>query len=98
MSAPQGLRSVIGDTIQSVKELSAAAFMGYGMSTAAYGISIVQVYLYFRNYPKDSIFLKLTVAALWTLDTLSSIVTSHALYTLYVLNFNNLFADAHIPW
>ncbi|KAJ7310833.1 hypothetical protein DFH08DRAFT_898431 [Mycena albidolilacea] len=98
MSSPEGLGSVIRDAIQSAKELSAAAFIGYGVSTAAYGISIVQVYLYFRNYPKDNIFLKLTVAALWTLDTLSSIVNSHALYTLYVLNFNNLFADAHIPW
>ncbi|KAF7333756.1 hypothetical protein MVEN_02332300 [Mycena venus] len=98
MSAPEGLGSVISDAIQSVKELSAAGFIGYGVSTVAYGISVVQVYLYFRNYPKDSIFLKLTVAALWTLDTLSSIVTSHALYTLYVLNFNNLFADAHMPW
>jgi len=68
------------------------------VSTVAYGISVVQVYLYFCNYPKDSIFLKLTVAALWTLDTLSSIVYSHALYTLYVLNFNNLFADARMPW
>jgi len=68
------------------------------VSTVAYGISVVQVYLYFRNYPKDSIFLKLTVAALWTLDTLSSIVMSHALYTLYVLNFNNLFADVKMPW
>ncbi|KAJ7927775.1 hypothetical protein B0H13DRAFT_1861026 [Mycena leptocephala] len=64
MSAPEGLGSVIRDAIQSAKELSAAAFIGYGVSTAAYGISIVQVYLYFRNYPKDSIFLKLTVAAL----------------------------------
>ncbi|KAJ7034175.1 hypothetical protein C8F04DRAFT_1234434 [Mycena alexandri] len=98
MSAPEGLGSVIGDAIQSVKELSAAALIGYGVSTVAYGISIVQVYLYFRNYPRDSIFLKLMVAALWTLDTLSSIVISHALYTLCVLNFNNLFADAHIPW
>ncbi|KAJ7337572.1 hypothetical protein DFH08DRAFT_877126 [Mycena albidolilacea] len=88
MSAPEGLGSVIDDAIQSVKELSAAAFIGYGLSTAAYGISIVQVYLYFRNYPKDSIFLKLTMsisdwAPYRTLDTLSSIVTSHALYTLY---------------
>ncbi|KAJ7229249.1 hypothetical protein C8J57DRAFT_1479208 [Mycena rebaudengoi] len=98
MSAPEGLGPVIRDAIQSVKELSAAAFIGYGVSTTAYGISIVQVYLYFRNYPKDSIFLKLTVAALWTLDTLSSIFNSHALYTLYVFNFNNLFANAHIPW
>jgi hypothetical protein len=31
---------------------------------SAYGISIVQVYLYFRNYPKDSLFLKLTVIAI----------------------------------
>ncbi|KAJ7222087.1 hypothetical protein GGX14DRAFT_694459 [Mycena pura] len=98
MSAPEGLGSVISDAIQSAKELSAAAFIGYGVSTVAYGISVVQVYLYFRNYPKDSIFLKLTVAALWTLDTLSSIAMSHALYTLYVLNFNNLFADAQMPW
>ena len=31
---------------------------------SAYGISVVQVYLYFRNYPKDPIFLKLTVIAI----------------------------------
>jgi hypothetical protein len=31
-------------------------------------------------------------------DTLSSMMTAHALYTFFVLNFGNLAADAYIPW
>ncbi|KAJ7257304.1 hypothetical protein C8J57DRAFT_1472728 [Mycena rebaudengoi] len=94
MSAPEGLGPVIRDAIQSVQELSAAAFIGYGVSTTAYGISIVQVYLYFRNYPKDSIFLKLTVDSRHPLQHLQFTRPIHP----YVFNFNNLFANAHIPW
>jgi hypothetical protein len=34
MAVPEGLGSVIDAAIQSAKELSAAAFIGYGVSTA----------------------------------------------------------------
>ncbi|KAF8172916.1 hypothetical protein K438DRAFT_170438 [Mycena galopus ATCC 62051] len=65
---------------------------------SAYGICVLQVYLYFRNYPKDIIYLKLTAGTLWILDTLSTIMVAHSLYTYFVLNFGNLAADALIPW
>jgi hypothetical protein len=32
------------------------------------------------------------------LDTLSTIMVAHSLYTYFVLNFGNLAADALVPW
>ncbi|KAL0569793.1 hypothetical protein V5O48_012172, partial [Marasmius crinis-equi] len=38
------------------------------------------------------------VAFLWSLDTLTTILVAHSMYTYYVLNFGDLEADARIPW
>jgi len=38
------------------------------------------------------------VGILWTLDTLSTIMVAHSLYTYFILNFGDLAADALIPW
>ncbi|KAJ7774134.1 hypothetical protein DFH07DRAFT_120393 [Mycena maculata] len=91
---PQALAQAIAE----VKEVFATSFIGFAVATTAYGISILQLYLYFRNYPKDNLVLKLTVGTLWLLDTLSTIMVAHSLYTYFVLNFMNLAADALIPW
>ncbi|KAJ7348030.1 hypothetical protein DFH08DRAFT_156274 [Mycena albidolilacea] len=95
---PGGGEVILAAAIKAIKEESAMLLIGYAVSTATYGISILQVYLYFRNYPKDNVSLKLTVATFWTLDTLSSVIASHALYTLYVLDFENLTTYSLIPW
>ncbi|KAK6975047.1 hypothetical protein R3P38DRAFT_3127733 [Favolaschia claudopus] len=90
--------AVIAAAVAEVKEVFATSFIGFAVSTTAYGISILQAYLYFRNYPKDQLPLKLTVGALWILDTLSTIMIAHSLYTYFVLNFGNMAADALVPW
>ncbi|KAJ6600364.1 hypothetical protein DFH09DRAFT_1355669 [Mycena vulgaris] len=89
---------VLAAAIAEVKEVFATSFIGFAVATTAYGICVLQCYLYYRTYPKDSIYLKLTVGTLWTLDTLSTIMVAHSLYTYYVLNFGDLAADALIPW
>ncbi|KAJ7158014.1 hypothetical protein C8R43DRAFT_1234439 [Mycena crocata] len=88
----------IEGAVAEVKEVFATSFIGFAVATTAYGICVVQVYLYYRGYPRDSVYLKFTVATLWILDTLSTIMVAHSLYTYFVTNFGNLAADAFIPW
>jgi len=69
------------------------------LATTIYGISILQVYLYYRNYHADRASLKSMVALLFLLDTLSTIFVAHSLYTFYVLNFEKSPAvELIIPW
>ncbi|KAJ7686121.1 hypothetical protein B0H17DRAFT_1204503 [Mycena rosella] len=89
---------VIAAAIAQVKEVFATSFIGFAVATTAYGICVLQTYFYYRSYPKDSIYLKLTVGTLWILDTLSTIMVAHSLYTYFILNFGDLAADALIPW
>ncbi|KAJ7276705.1 hypothetical protein C8J57DRAFT_1310103 [Mycena rebaudengoi] len=70
-----------------VKQLFATSFIGFAVATALYGISVLQAYLYYRNYPADHWSLKYMVALLFLLDTLCTIFVGHSLYTYFVLNF-----------
>ncbi|KAJ7187115.1 hypothetical protein C8R46DRAFT_284743 [Mycena filopes] len=89
----------IAALVALVKQLFATSFIGFSIATALYGISILQVYLYFRNYPSDHPALKSTVALLWVLDTLCTIFVAHSLYTYFVLNFGKSpTVDLIIPW
>ncbi|KAJ7076686.1 hypothetical protein B0H15DRAFT_1026501 [Mycena belliarum] len=97
-AAPVPDPQVIAAAIAEVKEVFATSFIGFAVATTAYGIGVLQCYLYFRSYPRDSIQLKITVGTLWILDTLSTIMVAHSLYTYFVLNFGDLAADAFIPW
>ncbi|KAF7345756.1 hypothetical protein MVEN_01596100 [Mycena venus] len=100
MSSPSSVPdpAVVAAAVAQVKEVFATSFIGFAIATTAYGISVLQCYLYFRQYPRDSMYLKMTVGTLLLLDTLSTIMTAHALYTYFVLNFGNISSDALIPW
>ncbi|KAJ7575287.1 hypothetical protein C8J56DRAFT_975834, partial [Mycena floridula] len=80
------------------KDSLGSTFIGYALSTTLYGVSNVQTYLYYRNYPGDRLVLKLMVGLLWILDTLTTVLISESVYTYLVLNLNNLIADSVIPW
>ncbi|KAJ7222418.1 hypothetical protein GGX14DRAFT_428709 [Mycena pura] len=73
-AAAAAAAAAVAAAIVQVKEVFA---------TSAYGISVLQCYLYFRDYSRDSVLLKLTVT-----------MVAHSLYTYFVLNFGNLAADA----
>jgi len=82
-----------------VKQEFANSFIGFSVATAIYGISVLQVYLYYRNYAADRVMFKCVVALLFVLDTLTTIFVAHALYTYIVLHLGkSLLVDLAIPW
>ncbi|KAK7039355.1 hypothetical protein R3P38DRAFT_3261724 [Favolaschia claudopus] len=99
MAATAPSAAQIAALVAVVKQLFATSFIGFSIATTLYGISCLQAYLYYRNYPKDHLLLKSTVALLWVLDTLCTIFVAHSLYTYFVLNFGkNPTVDLVIPW
>ncbi|KAJ7278878.1 hypothetical protein C8J57DRAFT_1712835, partial [Mycena rebaudengoi] len=100
MASPTRVPSpaALAAAVEQVKQVFATSFIGFAVATTAYGISVLQCYLYYRNYRKDAIHLKVMVGCLWVSDTLITIMVSHSLYTYFVTNFGDLAADAFIPW
>ncbi|KAF7340804.1 hypothetical protein MSAN_02109500 [Mycena sanguinolenta] len=84
--------------IAAVKESFGTILIGFTIATTLYGITVLQTYLYFRHYTKDALWMRVMVASLWALDTFTTILVAHSLYTYTVLNFLNLAADEAIPW
>ncbi|KAJ7667646.1 hypothetical protein DFH06DRAFT_1322238 [Mycena polygramma] len=83
--------------ISAVKELFASTFIGFSVATTLYGISVLQVYLYFRRYTRDQWGLKTMVATLWILDTLATVFVASALF-IFVFDILNRKIDVDIPW
>jgi len=81
-----------------VEETIGATVVGFTLATALYGISFLQIYLYFRAYWNDHRGFKLVVGTLGVLDTLTTMLAAHALYTLAVLHFNDPMANLSLPW
>ncbi|KAL4068621.1 hypothetical protein V8B97DRAFT_1918706 [Scleroderma yunnanense] len=65
--ATADLLNTLGNIID---ELQSAEFIGGMVSTTLYGITTLQTYLYFMNYPDDGVGVKLCVMIVWVLDTL----------------------------
>ncbi|OCH85739.1 hypothetical protein OBBRIDRAFT_890988 [Obba rivulosa] len=72
--------------------------IGTILSSIIYGVTCVQVYIFF-NYNKGSPkALKITIGILWILDTLHQIFSIIAVYDLAVTNFGNAAALGFPPW
>ncbi|KAJ7278294.1 hypothetical protein C8J57DRAFT_1713182 [Mycena rebaudengoi] len=84
--------------IAAVKQSLSTILIGFAIATTLYGITILQTYLYFRHYTKDALWMRFMVSFLWAMDTLTTILVAHSLYTYNILNFFNLPADGTIPW
>ncbi|KZO91402.1 hypothetical protein CALVIDRAFT_568312 [Calocera viscosa TUFC12733] len=63
-----------------------------------YGVLTLQIYVYNQNYPKDTRFLKSTVAVIWILDTFHTVLIYHKMYTYLITNFGDYDALAHNTW
>jgi len=64
-----------------------AMFTGALVSMSIYGITTLQMYFYFMQFPKDSIGLKLSVALIWVLDTLHVIFMCHTIHYYLIKGF-----------
>ncbi|KAI0247792.1 hypothetical protein BJV78DRAFT_892490 [Lactifluus subvellereus] len=79
--------------------LLGAFLIGVILSSILYGITWLQVYLYYTKHSsRDRTFLKYFVAVLTALDTLHLVLLCHGLYIVVVTNFGNYLADLHAPW
>ncbi|GJJ13350.1 hypothetical protein Clacol_007602 [Clathrus columnatus] len=89
MSA-QALSSPVDLTLpHSFDNTLGALLIGLIVSTALFGLTTLQTYLYFINYIKDRLSLKFLVASLWILDFIHTILVTHASYHYLIVNFMN---------
>ncbi|OCH85835.1 hypothetical protein OBBRIDRAFT_890908 [Obba rivulosa] len=72
--------------------------LGTILSSIIYGITCIQVYIYYRYNQRDSKALKITIGVLWVLDTLHQLFSIIAVYDLAVTNFGNEAALGFPPW
>lgn len=75
-----------------------ASFIGGIVTAVLYGITTLQTYLYFMNYPNDDVPTKLFVAAIWVLDTTHVTLMCHALYYYLVSSYGVTTSLAYGVW
>ncbi|CDO77359.1 hypothetical protein BN946_scf184787.g8 [Trametes cinnabarina] len=86
------------ELISVTKESLGYQIIGGSLSTAVFGITVLQAYVYYRRYGKDSLSLKSLVAVLVLLDTLTTIFTIHGLYSYVVDDYLNPPALLFVVW
>ncbi|KAJ7237201.1 hypothetical protein B0H12DRAFT_1238303 [Mycena haematopus] len=96
-SVPSAAAAELAALTSAVKELFATTFIGFVVATTLYGVSVLQVYLYFRRYIQDRWALKTMVTTLCVFDTLTTIFVAHSLFTL-VFGLLNKSGDLNITW
>ncbi|KAI9442595.1 hypothetical protein H4582DRAFT_2073160 [Lactarius indigo] len=67
-----------------------AAFIGLLVSTTLFGLTIVQTWIYFWNYWKDSKLLKVFVVFVTTMDGFHAILCAYVIYWYLILNSDNV--------
>ncbi|KAI0356763.1 hypothetical protein OH77DRAFT_1519727 [Trametes cingulata] len=82
----------------SLHEALACQAIGLTIATTMYGITILQMYFYYRWYQNDRLWVKLLVALMCILDTLSTILMAHADYIYTVTDFADPFKLINLVW
>ncbi|KAF8148139.1 hypothetical protein K438DRAFT_1472977, partial [Mycena galopus ATCC 62051] len=76
-----------------------AWLIGLIVSSVLFGVTCLQVYLYFtRHCARDPVFLKTFVALLLALDAFNLALVSHGFYFLTVTNFGDYVVLGAAPW
>ncbi|KAJ7179554.1 hypothetical protein C8R46DRAFT_643771 [Mycena filopes] len=74
-----------------------ALLLGVLIASTAYGITVVQTYIYFERFPKDDPVNKITVWLLFLLETFHVAISWHMIYYYLIMNFGNLGTFAQLP-
>ncbi|TFK73070.1 hypothetical protein BDN72DRAFT_835404 [Pluteus cervinus] len=77
---------------QSLNNSLGAAFLGVIFASILFGITNLQVFIYYSQYPKDSRFQKLSVAAIWFLDSVHLALIVHGVYHYAISAFGDFSA------
>lgn len=72
--------------------------VGVIVSAVLYGVSLIQTFFYFTNYPKDLWYLKALVSTTVLFDTVHLILISHSIYYYLVVHFSNPAALQFMIW
>ncbi|KAJ7700357.1 hypothetical protein B0H17DRAFT_1047065 [Mycena rosella] len=72
------LSTTMSSDLTSLDGTYGALEIGAAVGTFLYGMETLQAFNYYRNFPKDSVILKSTVASIWLLDLAQTICTLHA--------------------
>ncbi|KAF9553880.1 hypothetical protein CPC08DRAFT_822049 [Agrocybe pediades] len=75
-----------------------ALLIGVVFSAMLYGITVVQAFLYFQNYPSDTLLIKGSVVVLVISETLHSVFGVHAIYYYVITNYLHPEALAKAVW
>ncbi|KAH9851215.1 hypothetical protein C2E23DRAFT_904497 [Lenzites betulinus] len=75
-----------------------ALFIGMLLSAALFGVTMLQVFVYFQQYPTDCAWRKFAVCWLWSLDSLHFALSAHFVYHYLVTDYDKPDALSQIVW
>ncbi|KAI0316658.1 hypothetical protein OF83DRAFT_1283982 [Amylostereum chailletii] len=90
--------SLIEGLEEQVKHTYGSISLGVYASVGFLGITTLQCWLYYLNYPNDSKINKLMVATIWILEFVRNCFAVHAMYHYLVLNWGNPLALLKSVW
>ncbi|KAM5544655.1 hypothetical protein V8D89_001553 [Ganoderma adspersum] len=73
--------------IPSLDNTFGAVFLGTVLGAILYGLTSHQTFRYYRLYPTDPLVLKLTVLALWVMDSFHTVLCIHVCYYYLVSHY-----------
>lgn len=74
----------------SLESTLGAEFIGNIVVNILFGLTSLQTFVYFRDYPKDPLSLKLPIALLWCLSTAHFCFVCSAMYQALIVNYGNV--------
>jgi len=74
-------------TSPTLKSVFGASMVGVTLSAVVFGLLTMQVWTYFRKFPKDMLPLKCLVVAAWTVQAFQVATSTHMVYFYLVDNF-----------
>ncbi|KAK0243606.1 hypothetical protein EDD85DRAFT_976276 [Armillaria nabsnona] len=78
------------EAIPSIDATFGACYIGTIIAAILFGISNLQVVIYYKKYPNDWWVYRYSVAILWVLDTIHVALSTHALYFYLITMFGDL--------
>ncbi|PBK81112.1 hypothetical protein ARMGADRAFT_1091656 [Armillaria gallica] len=85
-------------SLPSIGETFGACYIGSLIAAILYGISNLQVVLYYKRYANDWWVYRYSIAILWALDALHVAFSTHALYYYMIKMFGNVNGLDRILW
>ncbi|KIY71352.1 hypothetical protein CYLTODRAFT_369465 [Cylindrobasidium torrendii FP15055 ss-10] len=90
--------STVQSALPSLDATVGAAFLGLIFSAILFGVNLLQVYIYYREYPNDWKLYRFSVLGLWTLDAFHLSLTIHAVYYYLINEFGQFLSLQTVVW